>query len=191
MSSNYYIYTEVCVEGKWICVNNKVKDVKNNKEFISETYYNGSRSYFHETADKIEEIGNHLEHAELSDEVKGIFKDSEYFRAFSVTPNAMSSCFPEDKTLKEFCGYVQKETLFLYQTGEIDDIYECLSAEEYSELSDEQKNFYQFYEWNSADGWYVHFKEILEHFYWQKYEWETVNYGRENKYSYRLVLIIR
>ena len=85
---------------------------------------------------------------------------------------------------------MQKEILFLYQTGEIDDIYECLSAEEYLELPDEQKKFYQFYEWNSADGWYVHFKGILEHFFWQKYEWETVNYCREDKCSYRLVLII-
>lgn len=190
MSTSYYIYTEVCVDGKWICINNKVKNVNNNKEVISETYWNGSRSYFEKTADKIEEIGSRLEYEELSDEVKSVFQNPEYFRGFSVTPDAMSSYFPKDKTLKEFCGYVQKEILFCYQTGEIDDIYERLSAEEYSELSDEQKKFYQFYEWNSADGWYVHFKEILEHFYWQKYEWEAVNYGRENKYSYRLVLII-
>ena len=134
MSTSYYIYTEVCVDGKWICINNKVKDIKNNKEVISETYWNGSRSYFGKTADKIEEIGSRLEYDELSDEVKSVFQGSEYFRGFSVTPDAMSSCFPKDKTLKEFCGFVQKEILFLYQTGEIDDIYERLSAEEYSEL---------------------------------------------------------
>ena len=56
MSSSYYIYTDVCVDGKWVCINNKVKNIEKNKELISETYWNGSRSYFHETADKIEEI---------------------------------------------------------------------------------------------------------------------------------------
>ena len=94
MSSNYYMYTDVCVDGKWVCINNKVKNIEKNKELISETYWNGSRSYFHKTADKIEEIGNRIEYQELSDEVKSVFRYSEYFVAFSVTPNAMSSCFP-------------------------------------------------------------------------------------------------
>ena len=34
MSTSYYIYTEVCADGKWICINNKVNDIKNNKEVI-------------------------------------------------------------------------------------------------------------------------------------------------------------
>ncbi|MBR2883725.1 MAG: hypothetical protein IKB93_02935 [Clostridia bacterium] len=194
MSTSYYMYTEVNIDGKWTCINNRIIDVERNEELMSETYYSGSRSYFGETADKIRDIGTLLKYDDLSDDVKSIFpsykENPEYFRGFAVYDNEMEACFPEDRMLKEFRGYVKKDILFSFQTGELDDIYEYLSADEYLALPDEKKSFYQFYEWNSESGWYKYFLEILEHFYWQKYEWGLVNFRTENKYKFRLVLII-
>ena len=190
MSTSYYMYTEVNMNGKWTCINNRIRDVEKAKDVLSETYYSGSRSYFGATANKIEDIGYWINHNEMSDAVKSIFKDSQYFRAIAVSPKSMRDCFPEDKTLKEFCGYVLKDTLFRFQTRDIDDIYEWLSADEYLALPEEEKAFYQFYEWNAEDGWYKYFKEILEHFNWQKYEWGLVNWNKENDYDFRLVLVI-
>lgn len=194
MSTSYYMYTEVNIDGKWTCINNKITNIEKGNVIISETYYNGSRSYFGETADKINDIGYQLEYNELSDEVKNIFKSyeehPEYFHGFAVSDKEMRACFPEDRTLKEFCGYVPKNMLFNFQTGELDDIYEYLSADEYLALPESKKAFYQFYEWNSESGWYKYFQEILEHFFWQKYEWECVNWNKENDIEFRLVLII-
>ena len=60
MSTSYYMYTEVNIDGKWTCINNRIIDVERNEELMSETYYSGSRSYFGETADKIRDIGTLL-----------------------------------------------------------------------------------------------------------------------------------
>ncbi len=191
MSISYYMYTEVNINGKWICINNRIKNIKKDMEMLSETYYSGSRSYFGEAAEKIKDIGLRINHEDMSEALKSIFKDEEYFFAVSVSPKRMRDCFPEDKTLKEFCGYVLKDTLFRFQTGEIEDICSWLSIDEYLALSEEEKVFYKFYEWNSEDGWYIHFQEILEHFNWQRYEWGLVNWNDENDYEFRLVLIIQ
>lgn len=190
MSTSYYMYTEVNINGKWTCINNRITNIEKDKEMISETYYSGSRSYFGEAAEKIKNRGFRINHEDMSDALKSTFKDSQYFHAIAVSPKSMRDCFPEDKSLKEFCGYVLKNTLFRFQTGDIDDIYEWLSLDEYHALSEDEKAFYQFYEWNAEDGWYKHFQEILEHFDWQRYEWGLVNWNEENDYEFRLVLII-
>lgn len=189
MSTSYYMYTEVNINGKWTCINNKITNVEKDKEVLSETYYSGSRSYFGEAAEKIEGIGCHINYDDMSDALKNIFKNDQFFRGIAVSPKSMRDCFPEDKTLKEFCGYVLKETLFRFQTGDVDDIYEWLSADEYLELPEEKKACYQFYEWNAEDGWYKHFQEILEHFSWQQYEWGLVNWDKDD-YEFRIILII-
>lgn len=194
MSTHYFMYTEVKVDGKWVCVNNKLKNADKGTERISDTYYSGSRSYFRETADKIEEIGRPIRHNELSAELQEIFSCTEdslqYWRAFAVDPEKMYACFPRDSALKECCGYVQKNVLFAYQTGDIDDIYEYLSADEYLALPEEKRKCYSYYEWNSSFGWFKHFKEILEHFHWQRYEWSSVNYRSDKEAEFRLILII-
>jgi len=194
MSTSYYIYTEVEVDGKWICINNKLKNVEKGSDITCETYYSGSRSYFQETAYKIEEIGYFIQHKDLSEGVKKLFKYSEehkgYWRAFSFSPKDMYACFPKNSSLKEHCGYVHKDTIFNCEAGEIDDIYEWFSADEYLAFPEEKKKCYEYYEWNSEDGWYKHFKEILEHFYWQRYEWNSANYCSEKDHNFRLILIV-
>lgn len=79
--------------------------------------------------------------------------------------------------------------LFDFQTGEIDDIDGSISADEYIALPEAKRKCYLYYEWDSAFGWYKHFKKILEHFQWQKYEWEAVNSSYDEEFKFRLVLI--
>lgn len=56
MSTQYFIYTEVNIDGTWVCINNKLRNVQKGSETLFNTYYSGSRSYFRAAADKIEEI---------------------------------------------------------------------------------------------------------------------------------------
>lgn len=90
MSTHYFMYTEVNIGGKWVCINNNLKDVQKGTETLSDTYYSGSRSYFREAADKIEEIGYSINYHELSAELQEHFNWAEdslqYWNAFAVNP---------------------------------------------------------------------------------------------------------
>lgn len=194
MSTQYFMYTEVNIDGTWVCINNKLRNVQKGSETLCNTYYSGSRYYFRAVADKIEEIGSPVKPDELSVELQSHFNwsedDIQYWRAFAISPEDMRACFPDDVALREFCGYVYKNTLFSYQTGEIDDIDESLSADEYLKLPEEKRKCYSYYEWDSAFGWYKYFKEILEHYRWQKNELDTVNYSYDKEFEFRFILVI-
>ena len=36
MSTSYYMYTGVNINGKWICINNKITNIEKGKEVLSE-----------------------------------------------------------------------------------------------------------------------------------------------------------
>lgn len=194
MATHYFIYIEVNIDGTWVCINNKLRNVQKGTETLCNTYYSGSSSYFRDTADKIEEIGYPVKPNELSAELHVHYNMAEdnirYWRAFAVNPDDMYACFPEDSSLREFCGYVHKNALFAYQTGEIENIYESISADEYLDLPEVKRKCYSYYEWDSAFGWYKYFKEILEHFHWQRYEWNNVNFCCDKEFEFRLILVI-
>lgn len=73
MSTHYFMYTEVNIDGQWVCINNKLKDTKKGTETMCNTYYSRSRSYFRAAADKIEEIGSPVKPDELSAELQSHF----------------------------------------------------------------------------------------------------------------------
>ena len=51
------------------------------------------------------------------------------------------------------------------------------------------KQVYQYYEWDDPMGWFVHFKEILEHVCWQRYDWRNV-YSRGEVDRCRVVVLV-
>ena len=38
---------------------------------------------------------------------------------------------------------------------------------------------YSYFEWDNSEGWFIYFKEILEHVKWQIYEVKDINYTQE------------
>lgn len=60
MSTYYDLYTEIKVNGKWHCINNKLLNVHDNKLRLTQTYWSGSRSFFGDAADEIERRGYYL-----------------------------------------------------------------------------------------------------------------------------------
>ena len=182
MGSYYRLYTEVKVGDEWICINHMYPDIeKENKEYLSVTYYSGSRSFFHETAEKLEELGHRTARSNLSRTLQerfSEFRDQENFFWCTVTDfEEMKGVIPNGYNRKENHAFVHKNTVFAYESGELDDIYDYLNAEEYGKLSETQKQVYQYYEWNDEMGWYKHFLEIIEHVKWQLFEWDWVNEG--------------
>ena len=69
MSTSYFLYTETYIDGRWVCINPTFE--KDGNRRFAMTYESGSRSYFGQTADKIEEIGETLRFEDLSAELQG------------------------------------------------------------------------------------------------------------------------
>lgn len=184
MSTYYDLYTEIKINGKWTCINNVIKDIRDNDLVLSRTYESGSRSFFGDTSDKLDEIGMQLEAQELSEELlkarpylleekeKGVFYG---YPIIGISYKSINALVPNSKD-KENHAFVLKDTVFAYEHGELESIWDYLSADEYEKLSKEAKKAYTYYEWNDETGWYYYFCEIIEHVDWQLYEWKSINY---------------
>lgn len=53
---------------------------------------------------------------------------------------------------KEFHGYVNKNNLMAYKLKQ-EEIYDWLDLDEYRELPDDEKVFYEYFEWNNSESW--------------------------------------
>ena len=189
MSTSYYLYTEAFIDNQWVCINPTFE--KEGKRRLAMTYENGSRSYFGQTADKIEEIGSPLQFKNMSPQLQERYencRDSEYVRILSAEVDAMRNCLPTGQA-HEFHGIVRKDSVFAYESGDIEEFYEAITPEQYAKLDDVGKQVYQYYEWDDPMGWFVHFKEILEHVDWQIYDWQNV-YGDETINKCRVVVLV-
>ena len=189
MSTSYYLYTEAYIDNKWVCINPGFD--KEGKRHLAMTYESGSRSYFGQTADKIEEIGGRLRFEGLSAELQGRYercRNDEFVRILSAEVDAMRGCLPS-RQAHEYHGIVLKDAVFAYESGDIEDLYESITPDEYAKLDDVGKQLYQYYEWDDPMGWFVHFKEILEHVQWQIHDWQSV-YGDEAIKKCRVVVLV-
>ena len=95
MSTSYFLYTEAYIDNKWVCINPGFD--KEGKRRLAMTYESGSRSYFGQTADKIEEIGERLRFEDLSAELQARYetcRDDEFVRILSAEVNIMRGCLP-------------------------------------------------------------------------------------------------
>ena len=189
MSTSYFIYTEAFIDNQWVCINPTFE--KDGKRCVAMTYESGSRTYFAQTADKIEEIGGHLRFKDMSAELQERYencRDGEYVSILSAEVDAMRGCLPTGQA-HEFHGIVRKDSVFAYESGDIEEPCEAVTPEQYAKLDDVGKQLYQYYEWDDPMGWFVHFKEILEHVDWQIYDWQNV-YGDETINRCRLVVLV-
>ncbi len=181
MSTHYFLYTEMKVNNKWYCINNKIKEIDKGEEKLSTTYYSGSYSFFREAYDKLERLGKRIDKNELSDELKGQYgtEKLEYEDLpLSVNFEDIKACIPSGK-MNEYHGYVHKNIISSYLIGEQEDIYDYISIEEYKKLSFEEQLLYDYFEWDDSQGWFKYFKMIIEHVEWQLYEWNDVNFLKE------------
>lgn len=189
MSTSYFLYTEAYIEEKWVCINPSFE--RDGKRRLAMTYESGSRSYFGQTADKIEEIGGRLRFDDLSAELQVRYencRDNEFIRILSAEVDFMRGCLPSGKA-REHHGIVLKDAVFAYESGDTEELYESITPEEYAKLDEVGKQLYQYYEWDDPMGWFVHFKEILKHVHWQIHDWQSV-YGDESISKCRVVALV-
>lgn len=178
MSTSYFLYTEAYIDNKWVCINPSFE--RDGKRRLAMTYESGSRSYFGQTADKIEEIGGRLLFDDLSAELQARYencRDEEFVRILSAEADTMRGCIPSGQA-HERHGIVLKDSVFAYKSGDIEELYESITPEEYAKLDEVGKQLYQYYEWDDPMGWFVHFKEILQHVHWQIHDWQNIYWDK-------------
>ena len=157
MSVYYTIYLEAKINGQWHLINSKVpqfnKNIKKAKDTICCSYFNGSRSYFNETQQKLSAIGYECSFSDLSPELKELYPE-----AVKNEKNPDNSWFPDPnpilidyKTFKNYIkpnqydyhGLVHKDKIIKWNNGEIEDLY----PEEHEVLASlipEEKQCYEY-----------------------------------------------
>lgn len=192
MSASYYIYAEILIDGDWKSICPYVKNLKKDKLSMVETYYSGSRSYFSETFDKLRELGINADKSTISKEISSrheeSWQDDNYPYVFAVDYDTLKKYAPRNNE-KEMHGYVSKNDIFEYEKGDLDEIWNYLNGEEFRNLSSEEKKYYQYFEWNSADGWYRYFGEIKNSVDRQLENFCDVNCIWEGRSKIRLIIV--
>lgn len=179
MSADYFLYTEVKLNDKWVCINGLIpvfsKDKKMERK-LAPTYWSGSRSSFHNTYDKLLELGSYIKKSKLSDTLQEELKDYDEDNSCIIATNfnRIKSHIKDGE--KENHGLIHKDMIFEYENGEIDDLYTEITHKEYEKLSVEEQKMYQYYEWNDSMGWYTYFVDLKERIKWQLYEFYDMNY---------------
>lgn len=183
MSVSYILYTEAKIKGEWKTLNAKIqnfdKEYNGKKDYILvPTYTSWSRTYFSSTFDKLRDIGRFFSTDELSyDLVKELgkdFIDADWYARLMINYNEIKACLPKS-VMHQFHGYVYKDDIFRYESGEDDDIYNSYTYEEYQAFPDEKKKTLQYFEWDSHTEWPYHFKIICERIEVLRQWWFSVN----------------
>ena len=176
MSADYFFYVEVKINNKWYCINPKYPhfkydykkyEVLDEYEYEQEvTYWNGSRSYFSATYEKLQEIGEPIRYSELSEELKTLYKNSceaeendemLWCRPVAIDYDRLINYIKDDEY--DSHGLVHKDVLFGYRNGDIEEIYP-LDHEEVKELTPDEMKSYEYHEWDSWYGWSWGIKEV-------------------------------
>ena len=211
MSTSYYIYTEAKIGDKWIGIDPSIPKMNDLREDYSkphnydgtyklessETYWNGSRSYFHEAFDRLQDLGYSIPFSELSNEVKTHWScslaaeqrgEETYTKPIQVEFDAFKNSF--NPKAYQCHGLVHKDVWFCYQSGEIEDIY-TTEHEDFKRLTKEERQCFEYHEWDDSMGWNKYFKLLLEKISRRIEDFEDINglnFGNQ-EIQYRIVAI--
>ena len=163
MSTYYSIYVEALSKGKWQCIDLYRKNTDGTYD-LAPVFWSGSRSYFGEAADKLTQIGSRVSDPstlspELGEYLKNCFKDDFAQCTYAAYYHDLRRLIP-DLGEHDRHGVVHKNAIFAFEKSDVDDIYPVDDAE-YEDLSETQKNSYQYYEWDDPMGWLCNLKALI------------------------------
>jgi len=188
MSTSYSIFTEGLNHGHWVCLNSYL--LSGAQYVLTETYHNKSRTYFSTAFDKLCEIGFSAKVSELSPALQQKAAHENWQNIWAIDVAAMQKLLSKMQRY-ECHGYVLKSEILLLEAGDIDEIDGWLTYQDYTALSAEEQDCYQYHEWNDNFGWYKYFLLLLERTEWQCGDWKRFNQGCENEIHHlRLVLAV-
>ena len=165
MSRTYHIYAEVRYKGQWYNLNPMMMNSKGEYD-LRPVYWGGSEMWdaYCELEDDVwirgipedmcQELRNCF-HNNLDENLNGWPKDYTYRKYYSSSMFAVrldrgfTRRIVKDRPYK-YRGYIYRHTLAAFESGEMEDINNWITIDEYKQLSDKEKDEYVFYEWNNS-----------------------------------------
>lgn len=192
MGADYYIYTEYKDKNsnRWKPLNGQFFDEKLGSYKLGPTYVNGSRTYFAKTYDFLRTVGHTVNISDVSPEIleeENWVSNENTIIAASLT--SLKNALQPIQNRKECCGYVSKSDIWehLANGAEIED---WLTAQDYNELSDAEKQMYEFLEWDDSTSWPIHIRDIVNLVVAQKHFYYEINYGDLDDEDIRIICFV-
>lgn len=174
MSNTYLIYTEMFIDGEWRCIDgsrmHKSYGRDEEKMTLFCTYENGSRSYFGSTYEELKTIGTRTNFTKLSKEIQAEHPKLKYWINWAGDSTEEEASYIT-VSYEDFKAHVpnrysrhaiiHKDRIADYESGEVDELWEDDEID-YSNLSDLQKQCYQYYEWDDRWSWQYWFKKLKD-----------------------------
>lgn len=177
MGTEYHVYAEVDVGGKWVSLNPVFRDrdgVYRSGEIIRFTHSSMSEVFYALERKTISvgvpedcsaEVLRHFHNLdEMTDDwgQKKTWREYYKHQVFVVDyERAVKDRVRKDRPFK-YMYYVPRETMVAFECGEIDEIVNWLTLEEYWALDEEERQAYVYYEWNNWWDEYQMFCEIAK-----------------------------
>ena len=189
MSTSYFIFTEVQVNGQWYCINPKVMRLLPIKHLIVvPTLRSDARYQFEKAYRQLEHDGCPFTVDEMSENLQASVTDwlapedsvriAVYYDDILKMLNASG---------KEHSAFALRSEIAAFQNDESDDIWDFVSVDEYRKMDDELKKAYQYFEWNDRSGAYRYYEEIQKKVSSQVRDWKAIN-PRDGISSIRILL---
>lgn len=192
MSTSYYIFTEVKINGAWHCINPKVtRMMPIEHPIMAPTFHTDARQSFENAYRQLNDDGHGLNIENLSENLRSAIMDwrlPEDSVKFAVDYDSILKVL--NASSKEHCAFALRSEVAAFENDETDDIYDYVSAKEYRQMDEELKKAYQYYEWNDRSGAYRYYEEIQKEIASQLRDWKAVN-PSETIDDIRIVLFMR
>lgn len=177
MSTSYYIFTEVKVNGEWLAINGKMTRLTPNAHtVISPTFHTDARQHFEKAYLQLKDDGHSFGLADISEELKSAITewiDPEDSVRIAVDYDSILKLL--NTAGKEHCAFALRSEVTSFENNETEDIWEYVSAKEYRQMDDELKKAYRYYEWNDRSGAYRYYDEIQKKVANQLQDWKKIN----------------
>jgi len=177
MSTHYYVYAEVKVGDRWYSLNPTMK--KPDGSFSVRPIYDSCSAFFEIYNDLEEKLVfrgipddmspelRSLYHEDLDEKCEGWFSETTWRHVYEQSvfcvkySNTVGRKIIKDRPHK-YEGYVNKRTAADFETGEIEEIYEWLTPDEYKSLPEAEKKKYRYYEWDEPYDEYFVYRTVFE-----------------------------
>lgn len=189
MSTSYFIFTEIQVNGQWYCINPKVMRLLPIEHLIVvPTLRSDARYQFEKAYRQLEHDGCPFTVDEMSENLQASVTD------WLAPEDSVRIAIDYDDILKmlnasgkEYSAFALRSEVAAFQNDESDDIWDFVSVDEYRKMDDELKKVYQYFEWNDRSGAYRYYEEIQKKVASQVRDWKAIN-PRDGISSIRILL---
>lgn len=177
MSTSYFIFTEIQVDGIWHCINPKVtRLLPIEHSIIVPTLRTDARLQFEKAYQQLNHDGYSFTVDEMSENLQASVTDwLDPSDSIKIAVSYDDILKMLNASGKEHCAFALRSEVAAFQNDESAEIWDFVSVGEYKQMDDELKKAYQYFEWNDCSGAYRYYEEIQKRVASQVKDWKVIN----------------